>query len=165
MKANINYTHLTKEQIESYLSSKDMTDNEKQDIQYFYDKDIPLFKMDRLNTSYIMSKKVLLDKSASDETNLFNLCVSSSVLVFICVLVTIFSLWAAIYGEASSILFFFIFGFMCLATYSFISLLKDNLNDKKTVSESSKRIMEIVIPENLKDEKLKIELRKYDPLD
>lgn len=165
MKSNISYSQLNKEQIESYLSSKDMTDNEKQDIQYFYDKDIPLFKMDRLNISYIMSKKVLLDKSASDETNLFNLCVSSSILVLICVLITIFSLWAAIYGEASSILFSFIFGFMCLATYSFISLLKDNFNDKKTVSESSKRIMEIFVPDNFKEEKLKIELRKYESLD
>lgn len=63
---NHEYKKLTEDDINSYLGSKDATENEKNAVKQTFDEGVSLFKVKRYNRQFILSKKEAIDYLNND---------------------------------------------------------------------------------------------------
>ena len=163
MKSSFDYNLLSDTDLETCLSSNDISNNEKHDIKYFYNNKIPLFNMDRYGKIKIVSKDFLLNQMKNDKSNL---CFAIFVLSFFSLILTaifVSCLWILIFKGVEtffivSAVVFFIFSASMI--YSVVSDIKD-LTYLKNKTDA---INNTNVPATFDSCSLQIDLRYYKPL-
>ena len=157
-KVDTNYVYeiLKKDEVQQYLESKDITDNEKTGFQAAVEQHTKLFKTTRMGKNIIVSKRIADDLINEDTAMMsFRIVMYTLLLSLAIILCGMIALDPVIYNKAYGLADFILLSLTVAMTVCMGTLVYDTLKDNKNLKMSK----ELVDKENKSVTEVNIELR------